>query len=65
MNATAEDIRMQPIALGDGVADSPVALAQLILADSERQVEAKGLIDADIRSELRLSCDAANSVALV
>ena len=51
---------MQPIALGDFVADSPEALAELILADSDKQVEAKGLVDADVRSEFMLSCDALN-----
>lgn len=60
MIATVEDIPMQPIALGDFVADSPDALAELILADSEKQVEAKGLVDADVRSEFMLSCDALN-----
>jgi hypothetical protein len=54
------DIPMQPIALGDVVADSPKALAELILADSNNQVEAKGLADADVRSEFLLSCDALN-----
>ena len=60
MNAIVEDIQMQPIALGDVVADSPEALADLILADSDKQVEAKGLVNADVRSEFLLSCDALN-----
>lgn len=60
MNAIVKDIQMQPIALGDVVADSPEALAELILADSDKQVEAKGLVDADVRSEFTLSCDALN-----
>jgi hypothetical protein len=60
VNATVEDIPMQPIALGDVVADSPEALAELILGDSDKQVETKGLADADVRSEFMLSCDALN-----
>lgn len=62
--ADAENISMQPIALGGIVADSPDALADLILADSEKQVEAKGLIDPDARAEFRLSCDALNYARL-
>ena len=60
MNAIVEDIQMQPIALGDVVADTPEALAELILAESDKQVEAKALVDADVRTEFALSCDALN-----
>lgn len=60
MNAIVEDIPMQPIALGDIVADSPETLAGVILADTEKQVEAKGLIDPDVRAEFMLGCDALN-----
>ncbi len=56
--AIVEDIPMQPIALGDFVADSPEALAALKRADS--LVEEQGLVDADVRSEFMLSCDALN-----
>lgn len=60
MAAIDEDIQMQPIALGEVVATTPDTLAAVILAESDKQVEAKGLVDPDVRAEFTLSCDALN-----
>lgn len=60
MAPVEENIQIQPITLGEVVATTPEALAAVILAESDKQVEAKALVDPDVRTEFALSCDALN-----
>lgn len=61
MLGTEDNLEMRPIALGkDVVANTPADLVSVILAASDKQVEAKAIISEEVRADFRLSSDALN-----
>lgn len=62
MVAIEDNIQMRPITLGQVVCHDPADVARVIIEASDAQVNAKGLVDPEVRADFLTSCDGLNTV---